>query len=44
VTDPVLRALPPVGSIDQVVDAVPVLGDVGRCRAVMSGLLAEPGT
>lgn len=43
VGDPVLRALPPVGSIDQVVDAVPVLVDNSRCRAVMSQLLGRAG-
>jgi hypothetical protein len=33
VTDPTLRALPLLGSVDQIVDNVDVLCDPVRCRA-----------
>jgi hypothetical protein len=43
ITDPQVRALPPLGSVDQVCDAVPVLGEAGRCRALMAALLPADG-
>ncbi|RKR92615.1 uncharacterized protein DUF4037 [Micromonospora pisi] len=38
VTDPVLRARPLVGAVDQFVDNTDVLGDAGRSRAVTRGI------
>ena len=42
VTDPAVAALPPVGAIDQFADNTLLLGDVARCRAAVSAVLAAP--
>ncbi len=42
IADPAVRALPPIGSVDQVTDDLSVLGDVHARRAVMSAALGLP--
>ncbi|WP_433235862.1 DUF4037 domain-containing protein [Streptosporangium sp. CA-135522] len=44
VTDPWVRALAPVGSIDQFADSTDLLIDPRRCRMVTQALLREPST
>ncbi|HEX8095982.1 DUF4037 domain-containing protein [Jatrophihabitans sp.] len=41
IADPAVRGLPPLGTIDQVVDSTDVLTSPARTRAVMRALLAE---
>jgi len=45
IEDPALRALPIIGSLDQVTDATPVIGAPARARRAMAALLddGEPG-
>ena len=42
VTDPTVRALPPVGGIDQFVDSTDALGDLSGCRALVRAALRLP--
>lgn len=43
VTDPLLRALPPIGSVDQVAESTAVLSAIGTARR-MGALYATPTT
>ena len=43
VTDPWLAGLPPVGSVDQVVDSTPVLSSIGTARRLRALYAAPPG-
>jgi uncharacterized protein DUF4037 len=43
VTDPWLAGLPPVGSVDQVVDSTPVLSSIGTARRLRALFAAPPG-
>ncbi|WP_042401846.1 DUF4037 domain-containing protein [Streptacidiphilus carbonis] len=43
VTDPAVRAMPPVGGIDQFVDSTDALGDLSGCRALVRAALGLTG-
>ena len=43
-TTPALRGLPPgIGAVWQLSDAVDLLSDVGRCRAIYGAILKDAG-